>query len=219
MSFARRIESRLERLFEGASASLFGGKTGPLDIENKLLRTADLEMFDGLAGPAIPNVYALYLHPENLTTPGNPSLTTDLARSLTALAIVEGWRLDGPVTITISSDPDLSKRKIRCESRIVVGENEPWGSLISSSADRGYPIRHIRSLVGRGADCDIQILDSDISRNHCVIFQRGQETWVLDLTSSNGTRVNDVEVTSSPTIIRPGDYISLGPQRFTLKRT
>ena len=218
MSFARRIESRLERLIEGASAGLFGGKTGPLDIENKLLRTADLATFNDLAGPAIPNVYALYLHPENLTTPANSSLATDLARSLTALAMAEGWRLDGPVAITITSDPELSKRKIRCESRIVVGENDPWGSLIGANADRAYPIKHIRSLIGRGTDCDIQILDADISRNHCVIFARGQENWIVDLASSNGTRVNDVEVTSSPVIIRPNDYISLGTHRFTLKR-
>lgn len=218
MSFARRIESRLERLIEGASAGLFGGKTGPLDIENKLLRTADLAMFDGLAGPAIPNVYALYLHPENLTAPDDPSLTTDLARSLTALAIMEGWRLDGPVVITISSDTELSKRKIRCDSRIVVGENDPWGTLIGSNADRAYPIRHIRSLIGRGTDCDIQIANVDISRNHCVIFQRGQDTWIVDLSSSNGTRVNDVEVMSSPMLLRTDDYISLGSHRFTLKR-
>ena len=218
MSFARRIESRLERLIEGASAGLFGGKTGPLDIENKLLRTADLATFNGLVGPAIPNVYALYLHPENLTTLADSSLATDLARSLTALAVVEGWRLDGPVAITISSDPEMSKRKIRCESRIIVGENDPWGTLISSNADRAYPVQHIRSLIGRGTDCDIQIPNADISRNHCVIFQKGQDTWIVDLSSSNGTRVNDVEVTSSPILIRADDYISLGTHRFTLKR-
>lgn len=218
MSIARRIELRLERLFEGVSATVFGGKTERLDIENKILRTADLEMFDHPTGPSVPNVYTLFLHPENLPLVPDTTTAADLEEVIAATAMKEGWRLEGPVSVTIISDPALPTRSMRCESETVPSPQKPWANLLGTSGTFAYPVTHIRSLIGRDKDCDIQIMQADISRHHAVLFARNHQAWIYDLGSSNGTRVNDIGVTSTPVLVRPGDYITIGSHRLTLKR-
>jgi putative nucleotidyltransferase with HDIG domain len=47
-----------------------------------------------------------------------------------------------------------------------------------------------RLCIGREDTNDFQIMDSKISRHHCVIERRGDEMIIRDLDSSNGTYVN-----------------------------
>jgi pSer/pThr/pTyr-binding forkhead associated (FHA) protein len=68
-------------------------------------------------------------------------------------------------------------------------------------------------LIGRGADCDLRIKASAISRHHCLLRVRGQEVTVLDLGSSNGTFVNGQRVRSQ-TEVRNGDQLALGSCQF-----
>jgi FHA domain-containing protein len=217
MSFARRIESRLERLFEGVSATVFGGKTERLDIENKILRTADLEMFEHPTGPSIPNIYALFLHPDNLPRQNIAATASELESVIAETAMDEGWRLSGPVSVALVGDPSLPTRSMRCESQTVQGPQVPWANLLATSGARAYAVTYIRSLIGRDKGCDVQILEADISRNHAVLFAKNQQAWIHDLGSSNGTRVNGITVTSTPVLVRPGDQLTIGDHRFTLK--
>jgi phosphoserine phosphatase RsbU/P len=45
-------------------------------------------------------------------------------------------------------------------------------------------------VVGRGAECDVQLPDQRVSRQHCRLELRGDELWVEDLGSRAGTRLN-----------------------------
>lgn len=47
-----------------------------------------------------------------------------------------------------------------------------------------------RLVVGRGAECDVEIPDQRVSRQHCRFELRGDELWVEDLGSRAGTRLN-----------------------------
>jgi len=49
-------------------------------------------------------------------------------------------------------------------------------------------------VVGRGGDADIQILDGGLSRHHCYIEKVGNDFYITDLSSRNGTWVNDERV-------------------------
>lgn len=63
--------------------------------------------------------------------------------------------------------------------------------------------------IGRGTDNDLMIPDGMVSRRHCQI-RREAKGWVLyDLNSANGTRVNQMRITT-PYILRIGDVITLG---------
>lgn len=66
------------------------------------------------------------------------------------------------------------------------------------------------TTFGRTADNAVAFPhDSNISRYHAEIEKRGDEFWVIDLNSSNGTTVNGNRVRSEM-LLRNGDVISFG---------
>ena len=63
--------------------------------------------------------------------------------------------------------------------------------------------------IGRDLANDIVIRDAQISRYHLRLMLQGEDFHLEDLGSSNGTRVNGLQV-SSPTPLNDGDVIALG---------
>ena len=70
------------------------------------------------------------------------------------------------------------------------------------------PVSGSRLTVGRLASCDLTIDDSTVSREHAAFIRRGESWWVVDLGSTNGTRVNGRQAAEHP--ISPGDRVELG---------
>lgn len=69
--------------------------------------------------------------------------------------------------------------------------------------------------IGRMPECDLQLFDTTVSRYHAE-FRRGPNGWFLvDLGSTNGTRVNGWRITA-PTAVHPGDEVSFGSVVFSL---
>ena len=66
-------------------------------------------------------------------------------------------------------------------------------------------------IVGRSkSNCDLVIdYDDSVSGRHCELSVRGDEWYVRDLQSSNGTRVNQQKVFQE-LIIKTGDILQLG---------
>ena len=75
-------------------------------------------------------------------------------------------------------------------------------------AGGSYMITSPQTIIGRGMDCDIVIDDELISSRHArILITRG--TVILeDLGSTNGTVVNDREITSCQ--LTDGDIIEIG---------
>ncbi|HZO71618.1 MAG TPA: FHA domain-containing protein [Ktedonobacteraceae bacterium] len=63
--------------------------------------------------------------------------------------------------------------------------------------------------VGRGHESDIVIQDTSISRRHVQFSRQGNDDYIHDLGSRNGTRVND-EPLNKPRLLKQGDIISMG---------
>ena len=72
-----------------------------------------------------------------------------------------------------------------------------------------FVLEHPVTTVGRGNESDIVINDASISRQHAQFLRQADRVYVQDLTSRNGTRVND-EPLLSPHLLKPGDIISIG---------
>jgi pSer/pThr/pTyr-binding forkhead associated (FHA) protein len=68
-------------------------------------------------------------------------------------------------------------------------------------------------VIGRDEGCRIRLTSSDVSRRHCLLRCDGEEITAADLGSRNGTYVNDAAITS-PTLLRPGDLLRVGPFLF-----
>lgn len=64
-------------------------------------------------------------------------------------------------------------------------------------------------VLGRTADADIMLPDSDVSRRHALVRSAGGRTVITDLGSTNGTRVNGRWI-EQPWELHPGDEVAVG---------
>lgn len=65
--------------------------------------------------------------------------------------------------------------------------------------------------LGRASSNDVHIPDEELSRNHCLFEQEGEDAIrVIDLASANGTFVNGEQLGASPRTLKPGDRIEAG---------
>lgn len=89
--------------------------------------------------------------------------------------------------------------------------------LSGPNAGDSYEVKDGTTLVGRGPDNDLQIIEQSISRKHARILLSGESLFIEDLGSQNGTQINGHPVGSYFQIeIKQGDFISLGSVLISL---
>lgn len=66
----------------------------------------------------------------------------------------------------------------------------------------------VPTVVGRSAECHVQIADPWVSSMHAMFERRGNDLWVVDLDSRNGTWVNDNRIRE--TVLSPGTRLRFG---------
>ena len=77
---------------------------------------------------------------------------------------------------------------------------------------RGIPCRSRYNqavLIGRGDDCGLRILHSEVSRHHLAIFPEAGRWWARDLGSSNGTLIDGRAIDKIP--LEGTTTLALGP--------
>ena len=67
-------------------------------------------------------------------------------------------------------------------------------------------------IVGRHPESNIVLADPNVSRNHAEIRPQGDGFVVVDLGSTNGTRVNGVRVDQQ--VLHDGDELTFGNTRM-----
>ena len=66
--------------------------------------------------------------------------------------------------------------------------------------------------IGRQLANDISLDDPYVSRQHCLIRNEGQQYFIEDLNSANGTYVNNEQV--KVRLLKEGTLIQIGSSRF-----
>lgn len=85
--------------------------------------------------------------------------------------------------------------------------------LVGPTPGVEYPLDRERMTIGRAEDATISVNHNSVSRLHCEVHALGDGRFeIVDKGSSNGVRVNAVELRRS--IIEAGDVIELGDVRF-----
>jgi pSer/pThr/pTyr-binding forkhead associated (FHA) protein len=79
-------------------------------------------------------------------------------------------------------------------------------------AGETFPLQGDRLTVGRRPDCDIFLDDVTVSRDHAVIVARGDEHYLDDLGSLNGTYVNRRRIESHR--LSDGDELQIGKYKL-----
>jgi hypothetical protein len=165
------------------------------------------------------------------------SLSLELATLARDHATEQGYSFVGPVRIRFEGVPDLSTGVFRIRSGVIRGHTVEAGEvrqpvsdlprsgggqypgrprLVVSGSQPGtgveagstYELNTPVTLLGRGTDCDLRLVDPGVSRHHSELRVEDDQVVLVDRGSTNGTLVNGQPVRR--VVLVDGMTITLG---------
>lgn len=205
------FEGRLERAVEGTFSRLFRSGLSPVEFGRKLVREMDSHRTVGVDGRTIvPNSFHFRISAadEQQLADLLGTLRRELADAAREHARDEKYGFVGPIDVQIDVDDALRGGVLAVQTRFAEGEGGPTpGSLLLPTGDR-VPLGEYTVSVGRASDCTIVLADPNVSRRHAEIRPSGDGFVVVDLGSTNGTKVNDARVGEQQ--LNDGDEVRFG---------
>lgn len=206
------FEQRMERLVAGVFTRGAGSRVLPVELGRRLLREIeDQRTIDARGRRVVPNAFSFWLSAADHAgfVEFESRLTAELCETARQYALSEGFVFVGPVTVELHVDADLRPGRFEVEGRVVEPAVTPGGgALILPNGDR-VPIGKRVVTIGRKEDCTICLQSANVSRQHCEVRAAGSLFVVVDLGSTNGTKVNGVRV-AVERILEDSDIISVG---------
>ncbi len=204
-----KFEQRLERLVEGAFAKAFRGELQPIEVGRRLTREMDLHRTVAARGLVAPNSFEVDLSVHDFERLGGlvGVLANELVDAAREHARSEQYSFLGPVEVTIDAEPGLAKSTFSISAAFVEGEERPAGWLVTPD-ERRIAVNQESLTIGRLPDCAIPINDPNASRRHAQVRQDREIVYLLDLGSTNGTKVNGSPVRQHR--LQDGDVITIG---------
>lgn len=190
---------------------MFSGRLHPSELAGKLAREADFARFEHVTGPSTANLFVVSLHPRDLNVPAS-ELESILVAEMQQYTLEQGLRLEGPVQVRVVTSEQALPGRSECHVEVAPGPLDSWSRLAGGAET--YLIRHNRVLIGRGEEADVVIAHDDISRRHAILLRQGDERFIRDLGSANGTTVDGAPVGSDPTQIQRGSEIGFSEHRY-----
>ena len=139
----------------------------------------------------------------------------------------------GSLSGTFVNEQRVTQKLIACGDRIKLGDVElevidplhedgerksTYWSLIADSSwlsGQEFPLKASiggKLSIGRGANCDIILAGTHLSRHHAEIIVNGHSLTLKDMGSANGTFVNDEQITEVE--IKAGDRVRFDVYSF-----
>ena len=81
---------------------------------------------------------------------------------------------------------------------------------------QSYELKVDKTTIGRVEDNTFQIPHASVSSHHCEILLKGNDVVVKDLNSTNGTFINNNQV-SGEAVVKPGQILRLGQIEIRLE--
>jgi hypothetical protein len=211
----RGFERRLERLVEGAFARAFKSGLRPVELGRRIVREMDDNRSVGVrGGTVVPNEFTVWLSPSDIEQfeGVQDSLARELGDAAREHARDEGYAFMGPVEVELRADERLHTGAFEIAGRMAEGDGGSGaGSIVLPNGDR-FSLTDSVITVGRHPDSNLVLADPNVSRNHAEIRPQGERFTVVDLGSTNGTRVNGVRVDTQ--LLHDGDELSFGNTRM-----
>ncbi len=224
MGVLQRFERRLEGLVEGAFARVFGGVVQPVEVAAALQReAADKKAIVGQGRVLVPNAYVVELGQSDAERLGeyDEPLRAELASMVREHAEEQGWSFVGAVRVSFEQVEELDTGVFRVRSAVQadaprVREPQTSGAgrprLVlpagSGTPERTVVLTQAVTVIGRGAEADLRLADTGVSRLHVELRVDGDEVRLADLGSTNGTLVNGRR--TQATVLADGDRIDVG---------
>lgn len=231
MGILSDFEDRIGGAIEGMFAGAFRSPVQPVELARALARAADDGRSLGVATVYIPTSYTIALSAEDSKKLGafRATLAGELATYLVDHAREHGYHLRERPRIGFTVHDDLKLGRFRVSASL--GDEPAADGSPAPTAEPGPPpepgmatvtmgdlghdvvLSGDEVLVGRLAECQIHIIDANVSRRHAA-FMRLDDGWAIaDLGSTNGTRVNGKTIERAR--LRDGDTIEIGLARLT----
>ena len=210
----QQFERRLERLVEGVFAKAFRSGLQPVELGRRLTREMDANRTVGVRGVISPNAFVFALAPADLERFESFAdvLARELADAAREHARREGYVFVGPVEVALEEDEAVTPGTflLAGEVREAAGGGAV-GSLVLPDGRR-VSVGPDPVTIGRLADCDVVLSDESVSRRHAEVRREGNDIVVVDLGSTNGTKVNGAGVRQRR--LDDGDEIAVGTTRL-----
>jgi len=207
----QRFERGLERLVEGVFAKAFRSGLQPVELGRRLAREMDLRRTVGVNGLVAPNHFQIALSTADSDRFASfmDALHRELVETVREHARAERYTFLGPVEVELAVEPHLTKGMF-----LVNGEmrEQPGGGAIGSlllPGGRRVQLGDQPASIGRLPECDVALSDPNVSRRHAEVRRDGNEFVIVDLGSTNGTKVNGSYITGSRRL-HEGDEIVIG---------
>ena len=221
----RRLESRLQNIFEGSADRLFPATKPPIKLAHSLIDA----MKDGIQpgakdGLFAPNQFTVQVDPDQADRwQTDPDFLDKLTTMLGETAAEEGIRFTSTPTIRVQTNPRLKAGEIRVNVQFKEIELPQTAAMetISDEDFEGipqnaflivdgvdiYPLTQPVVNIGRRTDNQLVINEGKVSRVHAQLRVIKGHYVIFDLDSSGGTFVNGARIHQCT--LAPGDVISL----------
>jgi hypothetical protein len=206
----QKFEGRLERLVDGTFSKAFRGELHPVEIGRRLTREMDLQRRLGVHGLIAPNAFGVRLATDDFERFESflEALIRELEEAAREHARSENYSFVGPVTVTVYEDRRLRRGRFNVVSDFKEG---PSGLTAASLvlAEGGRIVIGAETItLGRLPESTVVVSDPNASRRHAEIRRLGNDVVVVDLNSTNGTRVNGTPIRERK--LADGDEITIG---------
>ena len=88
--------------------------------------------------------------------------------------------------------------------------------LSEGMTGQSYELKVDKTTIGRVEDNTFQIAQPSISSHHAEVLLRGSEVVIKDLNSTNGTFINNQQITGEA-VLKPGQVLRLGQVEIRLE--
>ncbi len=205
------FEKRLERMVEGTFARIFRSGLRPVELGRRLVREMDDGRSVDVRGrTVVPNAFAVEVSQADFDrfAEVRDALERELADAAREHARDEGYAFMGPVNVTLEVGERQRTGAFQITGRMKEGKGGAGaGSLVLPTGER-LPLGESTITIGRAPTSTLQLADPNASRNHAEIRPSGNGWVLVDLGSTNGSRVNGMRVASQE--LAEGDELAFG---------
>ena len=206
------FEHGVERMVEGVFSRSSRSTIRPVELGRRLLREMDDHRSVDVRGRRIvPNEFRFTLSAKDHAGFGSieEALRIELAETAREYARSEHYHFMGPITIALDVDNALRPGRFNIQSRMKESPGGSGaGSLVLPSGQR-VTLGGKVTTIGRLPDCTVPVNDPNVSRRHTEVRPVGSSFVLVDLGSTNGTKVNGMRVNGEH-VMNDGDIVSVG---------
>src|SRR5579871_4939615 len=153
-----------------------------------------------------------FVGPVRMRFEGVPELTTGTFRIRSG--VIRGHTVEaGEVRQPVSDLPRAPGGQFYGRPRLVVAGSSPGTGVEAGST---YELQTPVTLLGRGTDCDLRLVDPGVSRHHAELRVEDDQVVLVDLGSTNGTFVNSEPVRR--VALTDGTRVTLGRTTLVFRR-